>query len=94
LATTGQPAASAVAVSWPSTPKPNGKLLLLTHAASLLSLELERPRELVEAHRGLRSAVLCVLLGGDLPAEVAHRPLRFFGFAPADRLMVVLARKL
>jgi purine catabolism regulator len=66
--------------------------LLLTHAASLLSLELERPRELVEAHRGLRSAVLGVLLGGDLPAEVAHRPLRFFGFAPADRLVVVLVQ--
>lgn len=65
--------------------------LLLTHAASLLSLELERPRELVEAHRGLRSAVLGVLLDGDLPAEVAHRPLRFFGFAPADRLVVLLA---
>ncbi|WP_433372043.1 PucR family transcriptional regulator [Actinoplanes sp. CA-142083] len=65
--------------------------LLLTHAASLLSLELERPREVVEASRGLRSAVLGVLLGGDLPAEVAHRPMRFFGFAPADRLVVVLA---
>jgi purine catabolism regulator len=65
--------------------------LLLTHAASLLSLELERPREVVEAHRVLRSAVLGVLLGGDLPAEVAHRPLRFFGFAPDDRLVVVLA---
>ena len=65
--------------------------LLLTHAASLLSLELERPREVVEAHRGLRSAVLGVLLGGDLPAEVAHRPLRFFGFAPTDRLVVLLA---
>jgi hypothetical protein len=46
----------------------------------------------VEAHRGLRSAVLGVLLGGDLPAEVAHRPLRFFGFAPADRLVVVLVQ--
>ncbi|MCU7722252.1 PucR family transcriptional regulator [Actinoplanes sp. KI2] len=66
--------------------------LLLTHAASLLSLELERPRELVEAHRGLRSAVLGVLLDGDLPAEVAHRPLRFFGFAPTDRLVVLLAQ--
>ncbi|WP_030438089.1 PucR family transcriptional regulator [Actinoplanes subtropicus] len=66
--------------------------LLLTHAASLLSLELERPRELVEAHRGLRSAVLGLLLDGDLPAEVARRPLRFFGFAPADRLVVVLAQ--
>ena len=66
--------------------------LLLTHAASLLALELERPRELVEAHRGLRSAVLGVLLGGDLPAEVAHRPLRYLGFGPADRLVVVLAQ--
>jgi len=45
----------------------------------------------VEAHRGLRSAVLGVLLGGDLPAEVAHRPLRFFGFARTDRLVVLLA---
>jgi len=70
---------------------PQTDQLLLTHAASLLSLELERPRELVEAHRGLRSAVLGVLLGGDLPAEVAHRPLRYLGFAPDDRLVVILA---
>lgn len=66
--------------------------LLLTHASSLLSLELERPRELVEAHRGLREAVLRVLLDGDLPAEVAHRPLRHLGFAPDDRLIAVVVR--
>lgn len=66
--------------------------LLLTHAASLLSLELERPRELVEAHRNLRAAVLGILLDGELAAEVAHRPLRYFGFAADDRLVVLFAR--
>ncbi|GIF25124.1 hypothetical protein BJ973_007378 [Actinoplanes tereljensis] len=46
----------------------------------------EHVKGIVEQIRGLRSAVLGVLLGGDLPAGVAERPLRFFGFAPDDRL--------
>ncbi|OIJ64063.1 PucR family transcriptional regulator [Streptomyces mangrovisoli] len=64
--------------------------LLLTHAASLLSLELERPREVVEAHRALRAAVLGTLLAGGLTAEAAHRSLRHLGFAPEERLVVLL----
>ncbi|MGX1544858.1 PucR family transcriptional regulator [Streptomyces adustus] len=64
--------------------------LLLTHAASLLSLELERPQEVVEAHRALRAAVLGTLLDGGLTAQAAHRSLRHLGFAPADRLVVLL----
>ncbi|BCY10137.1 PucR family transcriptional regulator [Actinoplanes sp. L3-i22] len=65
--------------------------MLLTHAVSLLSLELERPRELVSAHRVLREAVLGILLDGDLDSQAAHRPLRYFGFAPADRLVLLYA---
>lgn len=64
--------------------------LLLTHAAALLSLELERPRAVLEAQRDLRSAVLGVLLDGHLDAAVAEKPLRHFGFTPGDRLVVLL----
>ncbi|SHN43085.1 PucR family transcriptional regulator [Cryptosporangium aurantiacum] len=66
--------------------------LLLTHAASLLALELERPREVVEAHRALRAAVLGTLLDGGLTAEAASRPLRHLGFAPTDRVVAILVQ--
>ncbi|MFC6150133.1 MULTISPECIES: PucR family transcriptional regulator [Mumia] len=68
-----------------------GDRLLLNQAASLLTLQRERPRELVDARHRLGATVLELLLDTDVVAPAVVRHLGHFGFEPADRVRMVLA---
>lgn len=66
--------------------------MLLIQAASMITLQLERPRELAEAHRRLGTTVLELLFDSDEsepdPTLVEH--LVHFGFVPGELVRVLL----
>ena len=66
--------------------------MLLNQAASMITLQLDRPRELAEAHRRLGSTVLELLLDSDVsePSVVEH--LAHFGFARHDLVRVMFVK--
>lgn len=61
--------------------------LLISHAVSLISVELEKPAEVLTVERRLRAGVLRALLGGVLADDLSQ--LRYFGFQP-DSAVVAL----
>ncbi|MCC6227496.1 MAG: PucR family transcriptional regulator ligand-binding domain-containing protein [Microthrixaceae bacterium] len=77
----------AVRSEWPLS---NPERLLVAHAVSLISIELEKPSRVLDAEQRLRTAVTQALISRPGPAEPTV--LRYFGFEPeADVLAVVLA---
>lgn len=64
--------------------------LLLNQAASLITLLLDRPRELVESYGSLGSTVLSLLLDSDPARPDAIQHLHQFGFAPGEPVVVAL----
>ena len=83
-----------LAVEMPG-PLSAGDRLLLNQAVSLLTLQRERPRELVDARHRLGATVLELLLDDDVVAPSVVRHLGHFGFEPDDhvRMLVVSAAK-
>ncbi|QMW66554.1 PucR family transcriptional regulator [Mumia sp. ZJ1417] len=68
-----------------------GDRLLLNQAVSLLTLQRERPRELVDARHRLGATVLELLLDDDVVAPSVVRHLEHFGFEPGDRVRMLIA---
>ncbi|PRC41526.1 PucR family transcriptional regulator [Mycobacterium sp. ITM-2017-0098] len=64
--------------------------LLVSHAVSLISIALEKPARVVDAEQRLRSAVTHEILSG--AGTVDNGVLRYFGFDPADDVVVVVLR--
>ena len=63
--------------------------LLVAHALSLISIELEKPAKVIDAEQRLRTAVTLALLGE--PRSIDPGVLRYFGFDPdGDVVLVVL----
>ena len=63
--------------------------LLVAHALSLISIELEKPAKVIDAEQRLRTAVTLALLGE--PRSIDPGVLRYFGFDPdGDVIAVVL----
>jgi purine catabolism regulator len=63
--------------------------LLVAHALSLISIELEKPAKVIDAEQRLRTAVTLGLL--DEPRSFDPGVLRYFGFDPdSDVVLVVL----
>jgi DNA-binding PucR family transcriptional regulator len=63
--------------------------LLVAHALSLISIELEKPAKVIDAEQRLRTAVTVALLGE--PRSIDPGVLRYFGFDPdGDVVAVVL----
>ena len=63
--------------------------LLVAHALSLISIELEKPAKVIDAEQRLRTAVTLALLGE--PRSIDPGLLRYFGFDPeSDAVLVVL----
>jgi purine catabolism regulator len=54
--------------------------LLVSHAVSLISIELEKPAEVLTVERRLRAGVLRALLSGVLDGDLSQ--IRYFGFRP------------
>ncbi len=75
-----------------ATPGPltSAQRLLVSHAASLISMELEKPAEVLTVERRLRGRMLNALLSGVLDTDLGQ--LRYFGFRPEleTQVMVVL----
>ncbi|PJK21264.1 PucR family transcriptional regulator [Mycolicibacterium goodii] len=69
-------------------PMSNSQRLLVAHAVSLISIELEKPARVVDAEERLRSAVTRDLLGGTGITDSAV--LRYLGFQPDDEVVVLL----
>ncbi len=61
--------------------------LLVSHALSLISIELEKPARVVDAEQRLRFAVTRGLLAE--PRSIDSGVLRYFGFDPDSRVVVV-----
>jgi purine catabolism regulator len=64
--------------------------VLLSQAAVLLTLELERPQVILDTQRELSSTVLQLLLDVDVASEAVTRPLRHLGFGLRDNVCVLL----
>jgi PucR family transcriptional regulator, purine catabolism regulatory protein len=62
--------------------------LLVAHALSLISIELEKPAKLIDAEQRLRTAVALALLAE--PRSVDPGVLRYFGFDPDTEVVAVL----
>jgi purine catabolism regulator len=69
-------------------PMSNTQRLLVAHAVSLISIELEKPARVVDAEDRLRSAVTRDILSGTWTADSAV--LRYLGFQPDDEVVVLL----
>jgi purine catabolism regulator len=54
--------------------------LLVSHAVSLISMEMEKPAEVLTAERRLRAGMLRALLRGALDDDISQ--VRYFGFSP------------
>lgn len=63
--------------------------LVVNQAVSLLTVQLDRPRELVETYRRLGATVLDLLLDADPVQAGLLGHLRHFGFDPAESVVVV-----
>ena len=62
--------------------------LLVAHALSLISIELEKPAKVIDAEQRLRTAVTLALLGE--PRSIDPGVLRYFGFDPDSDVVVVV----
>ena len=62
--------------------------LLVAHALSLISIELEKPAKVIDAEQRLRTAVTLALLGE--PRSIDTGVLRYFGFDPDGDVVVVV----
>jgi purine catabolism regulator len=62
--------------------------LLVSHAVSLISIELEKPAEVLTVERRLRAGVLRALLSGVLDEDPSQ--LRYFGFSPESRVVAMV----
>jgi purine catabolism regulator len=62
--------------------------LLVAHARSLISIELEKPAKVIDAEQRLRTAVTLGLLGD--PRSIDPGVLRYFGFDPERDVVVVV----
>ncbi|WP_345770398.1 PucR family transcriptional regulator [Blastococcus saxobsidens] len=73
-----------------ATPAPltSTQRLLVSHAVSLISIELEKPAELVTVERRLQARLLEALLSGVLDDDLGQ--LRHFGFAPDGEVVVLV----
>jgi purine catabolism regulator len=70
-------------------PLPSPDRLLVAHAVSLISIELEKPTRVLDAEQRLRTALTHALITNPGPVDPAV--LRYFGFEPdADVVSVVL----
>ena len=78
-----------LAVATPSAPSELVRLLI-SHAASLVALELERPREVRAIDRRVRAIVFQLAVDGALDEVSLTRQTRLFGF-PAGEPVAVLA---
>lgn len=70
------------------TPLSNPDRLLVAHAVSLISIELEKPRRVLDAEQRLRTAVTRALIDGTGPVEPTV--LRYFGFEQDSEVVVVV----
>ena len=78
-----------LAVATPSAPSELVRLLI-SHAASLVALELERPREVRAIDRRVRAIVFQLAVDGALDEVSLTRQTRLFGF-PAGEPIAILA---
>ncbi|MBU3750104.1 MAG: PucR family transcriptional regulator, partial [Mycobacterium sp.] len=62
--------------------------LLVAHAVSLISIELEKPTRVLDAEQRLRTAVTQALIAN--PEQVEPTVLRYFGFEPDAEVVVVV----
>lgn len=62
--------------------------LLVSHAVSLITIELEKPTQVLDAEQRLRAAVTRALIAGPDPAEPTV--LRYFGFEPDAEVLAVV----
>lgn len=62
--------------------------LLVSHAVSLISIELEKPAEVLTVERRLRAATLRALLTGALDGDLSQ--IRYFGFAPETNVVALV----
>lgn len=70
-----------------SGPLSNPDRLLVAHAVSLISIELEKPSRVLDAEQRLRAAVTQALLAN--PGSVEPTVLRYFGFEPETTVISV-----
>lgn len=68
-------------------PLPSADRLLVAHAVSLMSIELEKPTRVLDAEQRLRTAVTQSLIDQAGPAEPTV--LRYFGFEPDGEVVTV-----
>ncbi len=68
-------------------PLSNSDRLLVAHAVSLISIELEKPSRVLDAEQRLRTAVTQALLTN--PDAADPTVLRYLGFEPDDRVVAV-----
>jgi PucR family transcriptional regulator, purine catabolism regulatory protein len=62
--------------------------LLVSHAVSLISIELEKPARVVDAEQRLRTAVTRALISG--PESTDPGVLRYFGFDPDGEIVAIV----
>jgi PucR family transcriptional regulator, purine catabolism regulatory protein len=62
--------------------------LLVSHAVSLMSIELEKPAEVLTVERKLRAGVLRALLSGVLDDDLSQ--VRYFGFVPEEPVVALV----
>lgn len=67
---------------------PSPDRLLVAHAVSLISIELEKPTQVLEAEQRLRTAVTQALIAK--PDSAEPTVLRYFGFEPDMQVLVVV----
>jgi DNA-binding PucR family transcriptional regulator len=77
-----------LAVATPSAP-PEMARLLISHAATLVALELERPREVRAIDRRVRAIVLRLAIKGALDEEALTSQTQLFGFATGEPVAVL-----
>ncbi|MGV0990732.1 MAG: PucR family transcriptional regulator [Mycobacterium sp.] len=71
-------------------PLSNPDRLLVAHAVSLISIELEKPSKVLDAEQRLRTAVTEALIAD--PASADPTVLRYFGLEPEAQIVVVALR--
>jgi PucR family transcriptional regulator, purine catabolism regulatory protein len=76
-----------LAVATPSGPSEMVRLLI-SHAATLVALELERPRDVRAIDRRVRAIVLQLAVEGALDEEVLARHTQLFGFSIGEPVAV------
>ncbi len=73
---------------WSAAPLTSLDRLLVSHAVSLISVEIEKPARVLDSERRLKAAIGAALM--DIPERVDRELLQSFGFTPDDPTCVVV----